>query len=57
MVDDAERAVAASIKSLDSGEADFFKQLDKDIVIIKEDTKAKTNLVYGFNSYRSVIIL
>jgi hypothetical protein len=44
-------AIDTSIKSLDSGEADFFKQLDKDIITIEEDTKAEANTIYSFNSH------
>jgi hypothetical protein len=51
------RALTASTKSLDLGEASFFKLLDKDATIIKEDTKVKANVVHGFNSYRSAIML
>jgi hypothetical protein len=53
----ATRAIDASIKSLDLKEVDFFKQLAKDIVIIKADAKAEANIVYGFNSHRSTVVL
>jgi hypothetical protein len=49
-------ALVASTKSLNPGEASFFKLLDTDIVITEEDAKVKANVVYGFNSYRSTII-
>jgi hypothetical protein len=49
-------AIDASIKSLDLGEVDFFRQLDKDAVIIKEDTKAEANIIHGFNGYRSIVM-
>jgi hypothetical protein len=42
---------------LDSGEADFFGQLNEDTAIIEEDTKVEANIVYGFNRYRSAVVL
>jgi hypothetical protein len=42
---------------LDSRKADFFKQLDEDIIVAKADTKIETNIVYSFDSHKSVIIL
>jgi hypothetical protein len=41
---------------LDSGEADFFRQLDEDVAIIEEDTKVDANLVHSFDSHRSAIV-
>jgi hypothetical protein len=50
-------AINASITSLDLREVDFFKQLDKDAVTIKEDAKVKANIIHGFNSYIFVVVL
>ena len=41
---------------MDSGEADFFRQLDEDAVIIEEDAKAEANTIHGFDSYRSTVV-
>jgi hypothetical protein len=41
---------------LDSGEVDFFRQLDEDAAITEEDTKVDANLVHGFDSHRSTIV-
>jgi hypothetical protein len=41
---------------LDSGEADFFEQLDEDAAVIKEDAKVKANIVHGFNRYRFAVM-
>ncbi|KAF4624950.1 hypothetical protein G7Y89_g13221 [Cudoniella acicularis] len=49
-------ALDAGTKSLDSGEADFFRQLDEDADIVEEDAKAEANIVYGFDSHRSAIV-
>ncbi|KUJ08640.1 uncharacterized protein LY89DRAFT_741492, partial [Mollisia scopiformis] len=43
--------------SLDSGEADFFKLVDEDVAVAEADAKAEANIVYGFDSYRSAVIL
>jgi hypothetical protein len=41
---------------LDSREADFFGQLDKDAAVIEEDAKVEANIVYGFDRYRSTVM-
>jgi hypothetical protein len=51
------RALITSIKSLDLREASFFKLLNKDAIIIKEDIKVKANVVHGFNNHRFAIML
>jgi hypothetical protein len=61
-VDDADAqgavgAPGASTESLDSGEADFFKLLNKDTAIAEENVYIEANIVYGFNSHRSAIVL
>ncbi|KUJ08145.1 uncharacterized protein LY89DRAFT_764883 [Mollisia scopiformis] len=56
VVNGAIGAAAAGTNDLDSGEADFFKQLDKDAAIVEEDAKAKANIVHGFNSHRSAVV-
>jgi len=58
VVDDAKGAAGAldaGTKSLDSGEADFFKQLNEDTAIAEEDAKAEANIVYGFDNYKSAV--
>ncbi|KUJ17840.1 uncharacterized protein LY89DRAFT_747774 [Mollisia scopiformis] len=60
VVDDAKEAAGASdasIKSLDSGEANFFKLVDEDVAIAEADAKAEANIVHGFDSHRSAVIL
>jgi hypothetical protein len=60
VVDDAQGAAGAldaSTESLDSGEADFFKLLDKDAAVVEEDTHIEANVVYSFDSYRSTVVL
>jgi hypothetical protein len=42
---------------LDSGEADFFGQLDKDVAVIEEDAKAEANIVHSFDHYKSTVVL
>jgi hypothetical protein len=42
---------------LDSREVDFFKQLDKDVAVIEEDAKVEANIVYGFDHYKSIVML
>ncbi len=42
----------AGTKSLDSGEADFFRQLDEDVAT----SKAEANIVHGFDSHRSAVV-
>ncbi|PVH71404.1 hypothetical protein DL98DRAFT_392247, partial [Cadophora sp. DSE1049] len=37
-------------------EADFFKQLNKDAAVAKEDAKAEANIVHGFSSHRSAVV-
>ncbi|KUJ07668.1 uncharacterized protein LY89DRAFT_742439 [Mollisia scopiformis] len=59
VVDDtkeATRASDASTKSLDSGEADFFKLVDEDVAVAEADAKAEANIVHGFDSHRSAVI-
>ena len=41
---------------MDSREADFFKQLDKDAVIVEEDVKVKANIVHGFDCYKFTVM-
>jgi predicted nucleotidyltransferase len=41
---------------LDPREVDFFKLLDKNIIIIEENAKIETNIIHGFDSYRSTIV-
>jgi hypothetical protein len=50
-------ALTVSIESLDPGEAGFFKLLDKDATIVEEDAKAEANVIHGFDSHRSAIML
>ncbi len=50
-------ALDASTKSVDSGEVDFFKQLSEDVTVIEEDAKAEANIVYGFGSHKSTVVL
>ncbi|KUJ13131.1 uncharacterized protein LY89DRAFT_673228 [Mollisia scopiformis] len=59
VVDDAKEAAGASdasTKSLDSGEADFFKLVDEDVAVAEADAKAEANIVHGFDSHRSAVI-
>jgi hypothetical protein len=42
---------------LDSGEVEFFRQLDEDAAIIEEDAKVDANLIHSFDSYKSAIVL
>jgi hypothetical protein len=59
-VDNTERVTGVSVastESLNPGEIGFFKLLDKNIAIIEKDTKAEANIIHGFNSHRSTIIL
>ena len=56
VINGATGAVDTSTKSLDSGEADFFGQLDEDVAIIEEDAKAEANIVHGFDRYRSAVV-
>jgi hypothetical protein len=51
------RVINTSTNSLDLGEVDFFRQLNKDAAIIKADTKVEANIIHGFNSYQSTIVL
>jgi hypothetical protein len=36
---------------------EFFKSLNKDVIIAKQDAKANANMVYRFDSYKSVVML
>ncbi|KUJ16108.1 uncharacterized protein LY89DRAFT_719745 [Mollisia scopiformis] len=54
---EAAGASDASTKSLDSGEADFFKLVDEDVAVAEADAKAEANIVHSFDSYRSTVIL
>ncbi|KAG4428822.1 hypothetical protein IFR05_015699 [Cadophora sp. M221] len=56
VVNGATGAADASTNDLDSGEADFFKQLDKDVAVVEEDVKAEANIVHGFSSHRSAVV-
>ena len=56
VINGATGAVDTGTKSLDSGEADFFGQLDEDVAIIEEDAKAEANIVHGFDRYRSAVV-
>ena len=56
VVNGATGAVDAGTKSLDSGEADFFGQLDKDAAVAEEDAKAEANIVHGFDRHRSAVV-
>ena len=56
IVNGATEAVDAGTKSLDSGEADFFGQLDKDAAVAEEDAKAEANIVHGFDRHRSAVV-
>jgi hypothetical protein len=51
------RALNADIKRLNLREADFFRQLNKDAAIIKENAKVEANIVYSFNNYKFTIVL
>ncbi len=42
---------------MDPGEAGFFKLLDKDVAITEEDAKVEANVIHGFDSHRSAIVL
>ena len=58
-MDNAKEAIGAldaGTKSLDSGEADFFEQLDEDAAVAEEDAKAEANTIYGFDRHRSTIV-
>jgi hypothetical protein len=60
VVNDTQGAAGAldtSTKSLDSGETDFFKLLNKDTAVAKKDAHTEANVVYSFNSHRSAIVL
>jgi hypothetical protein len=60
VVDNAQGAAGAldaSTKSLDSGEADFFKLLDEDTAVAEEDAHVEANVVHSFDSYRSAVVL
>jgi hypothetical protein len=41
---------------LDSGEADFFGQLDEDVAITEEDAKAEANIVHSFDYHKSAVV-
>ena len=41
---------------MDSGEADFFKQLGEDVAVAEEDAKAEANVVHDFGSHRVILI-
>ena len=56
VVDGATGAVDAGIKSLGSGDVDFFEQLNEDAAVTEEDAKAEANLVHGFDSHRSAVV-
>jgi hypothetical protein len=56
VVKGATGAIDAGTKSSDSGEADFFRQLDEDAVTAEEDAKAEANTVHGFDSHRSAVV-
>ena len=49
-------ARANGLDLLDSEDADFFKQLDKDVAVAEEDAKVEANIVHGFDSYKSAIV-
>jgi hypothetical protein len=59
VVNDAKGATGASddnTKSLDLGEADFFRQLTEDAAVVEEDAKAEANIVHSFDSHRSAVV-
>jgi hypothetical protein len=59
VADDAKGAAGAldaGTKSLDAGEADFFKQLSEDVAVAEEDAKAEANVVHGFDSHKSAVV-
>jgi hypothetical protein len=56
VINGATGAVDTGTKSLDSGEIDFFGQLDKDVAVTEENTKAEANIVHGFDRYRSAVV-
>jgi superfamily II DNA or RNA helicase len=46
----------AGTESLDSGEADFFRQLSEDAAIAEEDATTEANIIHGFDSHRSAVV-
>jgi hypothetical protein len=56
IINRATGAINAGTKSLNLKEADFFRQLDKDAAVAEEDAKAKANIVYSFDRYRSAVM-
>jgi len=55
-VDGATGAADAGTSGLESGEADFFRQLDEDAAVAEEDAKAEASTVHGFDSHRSAAV-
>ena len=43
--------------ALEPGEQDFFKRLDEDAAAAEEDAKAEANVMHGFSSHRSAVVL
>ncbi|PMD22415.1 hypothetical protein NA56DRAFT_658321 [Hyaloscypha hepaticicola] len=56
IVNGATEAVDTGTKNLDSGETDFFGQLNKDVAVAEEDTKVEANIIHGFDRYRSAMV-
>jgi superfamily II DNA or RNA helicase len=56
VIDETTGAIDAGTESLDSGEADFFRQLNEDAAVAEEDAKAEANIVHGFGSHRSAVM-
>jgi hypothetical protein len=63
MVDNTKGATSAAgarangLDLLDSEDADFFKQLNEDVAVAEEDAKVEANIIHGFDSYKSAIVL
>ncbi len=55
--DEATEAADVDISGLRSEKANFFKRLDKNAAVAEEDAEAKANIVHGFNSHRSAVML
>jgi hypothetical protein len=57
VADDAAGATDTSMQGLDSGEADFFKLLNEDTAVTEEDAHTEANVIHGFDSHRSAVVL
>ena len=56
IVDRTGEAAGAGPRGLESGEADFFWQLDEDIGVAEEDARAEANTVHDFDCHQSAVV-